>query len=104
MPKQEKGVLSSCLVGVGGDLPALSIQKMFSQAPPGAKSFLQISSNAHYQPNHLPLGSKCVSAVEAPPDQATSLSLLDGGREWGLTRWWGQVTTPNWWEGMSQWL
>lgn len=38
---------------------------MFSQAPPGAKSFFQISKNAHYQPNHLPLGRKCVSTVEA---------------------------------------
>lgn len=51
-----------------GDLPAVSIQELFPQAPPGAKSFLQISSNAHYHPNcYLPLGSKCVSAVEAPP-------------------------------------
>lgn len=49
-----------------GNLTALAIQ-MFFRAPPGAKSFFQISRNAHYQPNHLPLGRKCVSAVEAPP-------------------------------------
>ena len=51
----------------GGGICLLSVFRYFPRAPPGAKSFLQISGNAHYQPNHLPLGRKCVSAVEASP-------------------------------------
>ena len=56
-------------VGVGDDLPALPIQKVFSQAPPGAKSFLQINRNAHYHPTTSQLGRKCVFPAEAPPDR-----------------------------------